>query len=168
VKIPYFQFILPSVDIPLASAPPASNLPDYVATMPPPSQPPPPPYPPGLPHPPHWGQQHPGDGFPTSFGRGRGRQGGGRGGRGRGPSMRGRGYNSGGYFLGRGRGNGSGGGSRGNALPHAANIEAYFSPQMLSNPWSHLERQQRPAYQGGGTADGGRLDRDGIFDRPWH
>jgi len=158
------NIILPSVDIPLASPPAASNLPDRITTMPSPSQPPPPPYPPGLPHPPHWGKQHPGDGYPTSFGRGRGRQRGGKRGHGRG-----RGYNTG-YGPSRGRGSSVGGGrggqgGRGNAPPRAANIEAYFSPQMLSNPWSHLERQQLPVFEE--TADG-RFAKEGIFDRPWH
>ncbi|KAG7673521.1 hypothetical protein KSW81_006726 [Nannochloris sp. 'desiccata'] len=157
-------------DISLASVPPASNLPNPISTMSPSPQPLLPPYPPGLPHPPHWGQQHPADGYPTSFGRSGGRQGGGRGGyaRGRGHSMSGRGYNSGygpprgGGVGGRGRG---GRGGRGNAPRLAANIESYFSPQMLSNPWSHLERQQLPAF---GEAADGRFDREGIFDRPWH
>jgi hypothetical protein len=37
---------------------------------------------------------------------------------------------------------------------------------MLSNPWSHLERQQVPARDL--NDDDGRYDREGILDRPWH
>jgi hypothetical protein len=138
--------------------------------MPMPPQPPPPPYPPGLPHPPQWGQQ-----YPTSFGRGKGRRGGGKGGGGRGrgghPASA-RGYNSNSYG---GPPRGSGGanrgrGGRGNASPPAENIEAYFSPLMLSNPWSHLERQHLPVATaaGQGAGEDGRLDKEGILDRPWH
>ena len=122
----------------------------------PPAQPPPPPYPPGFPpHQPHWGHV---DAYPTSFGRGGGRRGGGRGGRGRGRAPRGG-----------GGGRGGRGGGRGHHNPPAANIEAYFSPQMLSNPWIHLERRQVPGTNyNAEDGSAGKFDNEASYDRPWH
>ena len=136
----------------------------------PPHQPPPPPsYPPGLPHSHGWPRPPPPP-YPP-YRRGGGGGGGGRWGNDRGP-QRGRGR--------RGRGHtGRGGGGNFHNGHNSAGIEAYFSPQMLSNPWEQLERQLKPeltsdkgAEDGAnkpiGDTEGGRMDEEGLLDRPWH
>ncbi|KAI3438176.1 hypothetical protein D9Q98_000613 [Chlorella vulgaris] len=91
--------------------------------------------------------------LPQQFGGrggGGGRQGGGRGGRGRGS----------------GRGGGGGRGQGG---------DGFFNPSMLENPWAALERQKLHISPQIGVAaadsndgESGRLDPNGVADRPWH
>lgn len=76
----------------------------------------------------------------------------------------------------RGRGQHRGGGQRGgmqgrHGRGRSGGIEAYFSIDMLLNPWAQLEAQQaRLSIPAAGTDDGaqGRASHEGLLDRPWH
>jgi hypothetical protein len=71
---------------------------------------------------------------------------------------------------GRGRGSGrGGGGGRGQGG------DGFFNPSMLENPWAALERQKLHISPQIGVAaadsndgESGRLDPNGVADRPWH
>lgn len=67
------------------------------------------------------------------------------------------------------------GGRGGRGHREQANIESYLSPEMISNPWAHLEgsrlhgaTHRAEGEDEEGSNDVGRATDEGALDRPWH